>query len=85
MPLVVVAGVALGGVRRVLHHPERHSGAGEVVDRSTRLARPGADERVDVPGRVRHERGPLGVRRARGADQHHAANRGRYQRGERPS
>ena len=30
--VVVVAGVVVDGVRRVLHHAERHRGAGEVVD-----------------------------------------------------
>jgi hypothetical protein len=33
-----------------------------------------ADERVDVVDPVRHKRGLLGVRRARSAGQHHAAN-----------
>ena len=51
---VVVARVCVDGVRRVLHHPERHRGAGEVVDLPHRPATlPGPDERVDVTDRVR--------------------------------
>ena len=63
--VVVVAGVVADGVRRILHHSERHGGAGEVVDLPHRLtARPGADEGVDVVDGIRDE-GGLAVVRAR--------------------
>ena len=63
--VVAVSGVGIGGIRRILHHPERHGGAGEVVDLPHRLtARSGADEGVDVLDGIRDE-GGLAVVRAR--------------------
>ncbi|CAG7023894.1 hypothetical protein PICSAR191_04262 [Mycobacterium avium subsp. paratuberculosis] len=83
--VVVVAGVVAGGVRRVLHHPERDGGAGEVVDLPHRLAAgAGADERHDVVDGIGHEQRRSVVapgRRWRDHRHHHGQGRDQRNRG----